>query len=68
MAEPSNTTPPEMSYDEPHSYGQESRASAFEEEDQRWRRPWTDWLLLAAMIAVSLGYHIAIFLAQPGLR
>ncbi|MBD1549608.1 hypothetical protein [Roseibium aggregatum] len=67
MAKPSNTQPPASSYEEPHSYGQDARHASFEEEDSRWRSHWIDWLILSAMIAVSLGYHLAIFFFQPGL-
>ncbi len=68
MAEPSNSAPPATSYDEPYRYASDERLKSFEHEDQRKRAQWIDWLILAAMIALSLGYHGIIFLLQPGLR
>lgn len=67
MAIPSETRPPQTSYDEPCSYGEDTRKASFEEEDARWRGQWKDWLILAVMILVSLTYHLLIFYFQPGL-
>ena len=46
-----------------------ARAS-FQQEDARWtrRNQLRDWLILGGLIALSLGYHLAIFALQPGLR
>lgn len=68
MANPSNTAPPASSYDEPYRYTREERRASFEAEDKRHRSQWIDWLILATMIVVSLGYHAVIYLLQPGLR
>lgn len=45
-------------------------SSSAEVEDERWqaRRQRRDWLLLGAMIAVVLAYHLVIFALEPGLR
>lgn len=68
MANGSNTAPPTASYEEPFRYSEDERRSSFAAENQRHRGQWSDWLILIAMILVSLGYHFAIFLLQPGLR
>lgn len=54
-----------MERDEPARW----RAS-YTEEDRRWERraQLRDWLVLAAMIAIVVGYHLAIFFLEPGLR
>lgn len=68
MAEGSSTAAPPSHYEEPYRYGEEERRSSFTAEDERWRVQWRDWLVLALMIIVSLGYHFTIFALQPGLR
>ncbi len=68
MVEDTSTAPPPSHYEEPYRYGGDERRSSFSSEDERWRSQWRDWLILAVMIAVSLGYHFAIFALQPGLR
>ncbi|HDZ73242.1 MAG TPA: hypothetical protein ENH55_10800 [Aurantimonas coralicida] len=56
--------------DEVLSYSDDEVVSSFEAEDRRWtlRAQTIDWLILATMIVVSLGYHLTIFALQPGLR
>ena len=68
MAQLSNTVPPETSYEEPYRYSGDERRESFEEEDQRHRSQWRDWLILGAMMLISWSYHAIIFLLQPGLR
>lgn len=65
-----DTTPPTGALDEPPPYAEDETAASFAAEDRRWSRRAQvfDWLILAAMIALSLGYHLAIFALQPGLR
>jgi hypothetical protein len=48
----------------------EDRDRSFEIEDRRWERGQQirDWLILALMIAISLGYHLLVFFLEPGLR
>jgi hypothetical protein len=56
--------------DLPRPFSDDEIDQSFQVEDDRWscRAQIGDWLILAAMIAVSLGYHLAIFALQPGLR
>ena len=51
-------------------YDHDAIAHSFDVEDKRWSRAAQarDWLVLGVLIAVSLGYHFAIFALQPGLR
>ncbi len=53
-----------------HDFSEEDKRHSVETEDKRWTRraQLRDWLVLGVMIAVSLGYHLAIFALQPGLR
>ncbi|MBF9030962.1 hypothetical protein HKCCE3408_11205 [Rhodobacterales bacterium HKCCE3408] len=67
MAEPNDTAAPASSYAEPHAYGQDERRTSREEENVRAQGQWRDWLILAVMMLVSLGYHFLIFYFQPGL-
>lgn len=72
MTEPNVQHPaepwPPGSWEEPYRYNDDQRRTSFDVEDERWRSPWRDWLLLAGMIALSLTYHLVIFALQPGLR
>lgn len=56
--------------DQPLAYTDAEIETSFSTEDRRWvrRDQIKDWLILGAMIAVSLGYHLVIFALQPGLR
>lgn len=39
-------------------------------EDERWERRWQlrDWMILAAMIAATVAWHLVVFFLEPGLR
>lgn len=39
-------------------------------EDERWSRRWQlrDWMILAVMIAVTIGWNLLVFFLEPGLR
>ena len=68
MAQISVTAAPPVAL--PRPFSDDEIDQSFQVEDDRWSRRAQigDWLILAAMIAVSLGYHLAIFALQPGLR
>lgn len=68
MNDPAKTTTTDAGYDEPYRYSREDEKASFEIEDRRHRSQGWGWLILAAMIAVSLAYHGVIYLLQPGLR
>lgn len=52
------------------SITEEDRKRSFDIEDRRWARgqQLRDWLILALLIAISLGYHLLVYFLEPGLR
>lgn len=72
MTTASSTTHKHHDHTEQHGreFSDEDRRQSFETEDRRWSRgsQLRDWLVLGVMIAISLGYHLVIYLVQPGLR
>lgn len=52
------------------AHSSEARQRSFEEEDRRWARgeQFRDWLKLLLMVGLMVGWSLAVYLLEPGLR
>ncbi len=51
-------------------YNEQDRETSFRLEDKRWapREQAKDWLKLLVLVILTIAWHLAVYLIEPGLR